>query len=176
MCTKEVEEHTIKKKFKFVANKPNSPKVEENNGNDLDSSFIDFTDIDFDEIGQQSTSITFEGNQITYDLLVPNGLLTNDHPHIFKDQSNDEQSQNGQKIVGKNKEQLAKQDQIKTLAVVTTTDTDAIGSQIVKKNDTETNQSIDQFEQNQIAERTKAILLLANMLKNDQEIMKSKQN
>ena len=172
MCTKEVEEHTIKKKFKFVANKPNSPKVEENNGNDLDSSFIDFSDVDFDEIDQQSTSITFEGNQITYDLLVPNGLLTNDHPHIFKDQSNDEQSQNGRKIVGQNKEQQAKQDQIKTLAVVTTTD--AIGSQIVKKNDTETNPSIDQFEQNQIAERTKAILLLANMLKNDQEIMKSK--
>ena len=174
MCTKEVEEPTIKKKFKFVANKPNSPKVEENNGNDLDSSFIDFSDVDFDEIDQQSTSITFEGNQITYDLLVPNGLLTNDHPHIFKDQSNDEQSQNGQKIVGQNKEQQAKQDQIKTLAAVTTTD--AIGSQIVKKNDTETNPSIDQFEQNQIAERTKAILLLANLLKSDQEIMKSKQN
>ena len=172
MCTKEVEEHTIKKRFKFVANKPISPNVEEKKGNDLDSSFIDFSDVDFDEIDQQSTSITFEGNQITYDLLVPNGLLTNDHPHIFKDQSNDEQSQNGQKIVGRNKEQLAKQDQIKTLAVVTTTD--AIGSQIVKKNDTETNPSIDQFEQNQIAERTKAILLLANMLKNDQEIMKSK--
>ena len=174
MCTKEVEEHTIKKRFKFVANKPNSPKVEENNGNDLDSSFIDFTDVDFDEIGQQSTSITCEGNQITYDLLVPNGLLTNDHPHIFKDESNDEQSKNGQKIVGQNKEQQDKQDQnqIKTLAVVTTT-TDPIGSQIVKKNDTETNQT---FEQNQIAERTKAILLLANLLKSDQEIMKSKQN
>ena len=170
MCTKEVEEHTIKKRFKFVANKPISQNVEENNGNDLDSSFIDFNDVDFNEIGQQSTSITFEGNQITYDLLVPNGLLTNDHPHIFKDG----QSKNGQKIVGQNKEQQDKQDQnqIKTLAVVTTT-TDPIGSQIVKKNDTETNQT---FEQNQIAERTKAILLLANMLKNDQEMIKSKQN
>ena len=172
MCTKEVEEHTIKKRFKFVANKPISPKVEENNENDLDSSFIDFYDVDFDEIGQQSTSITFEGNQITYDLLVPNGLLTNDHPHIFKD----EQSKNGQKIVGQNEEKQAKQNQIKTLAVVTTTDTDAISSKIVKKNDIETNSSIDPFEQNQIAERTKAILLLANLLKSDQEIMKSKQN
>jgi hypothetical protein len=175
MCTKEVEEHTIKKRFKFVANKPNSPKVEENNGNDLDSSFIDFNDVDFNEIGQQSTSITCEGNQITYDLLVPNGLLTNDHPHIFKDQSNDEQSKNGQKIFGQNKKEQAKQDQIKTLAVVTTTD--AISSQVVeKKNDIKTNQSIDQFEQNQITERTRAIFLLANLLKNDQEIMKSKHN
>ena len=175
MCSKEVEEHTIKKRFKFVANKPISQNVEENNGNDLDSSFIDFNDVDFNEIGQQSTSITFEGNQITYDLLVPNGLLTNDHPHIFKDQSNDEQSKNGQKIFGQNKEEQAKQDQIKTLAVVTTTD--AISSQVVeKKNDIKTNQSIDQFEQNQITERTRAIFLLANLLKNDQEIMKSKHN
>jgi hypothetical protein len=175
MCSKEVEEHTIKKRFKFVANKPISQNVEENNGNDLDSSFIDFNDVDFNEIGQQSTSITFEGNQITYDLLVPNGLLTNDHPHIFKDQSNDEQSKNGQKIFGQNKKEQAKQDQIKTLAVVTTTD--AISSQVVeKKNDIKTNQSIDQFEQNQITERTRAIFLLANLLKNDQEIMKSKHN
>ena len=89
---------------------------------DFSRTTADFTDVDLDEIGQQSTSITFEGNQITYDLLVPNGLLTNDHPHIFKDQSNDEQSKNGQKIFGQNKEEQAKQDQIKNLAVVTTTD------------------------------------------------------
>ena len=71
------------KKFKFKSTKPILARNENLPDDPFNTSFPDLSD--FDEIEAQATSITFEGNKIVYDILVPNALLICDHPDIFQD-------------------------------------------------------------------------------------------
>ena len=71
------------KKFKFKSKKPILAMNESMPDDPFNTSFPSLED--FDEIEAQATSITFEGNKIVYDILVPNALLICDHPDIFQD-------------------------------------------------------------------------------------------
>ena len=83
--SQEVEERTIKR-FRFQSTpKPAVqvvptvqvlPNVQEDDP--FNSSFIDI-----DAIEDQAESVTIEGKTVVYDVLVPNGMLIKDHPHLF---------------------------------------------------------------------------------------------
>ena len=84
MFTQEVVTQEVQvKKFKFKSTKPILATNENFPDDPFNTSFPDSSD--FDEIEAQATSITFEGNKIVYDILVPNALLICDHPDIFQD-------------------------------------------------------------------------------------------
>ena len=84
MFTQEVVTQEVEvKKFKFKSTKPFLATNENFPDDPFNTSFPSLED--FDEIEAQATSITFEGNKIVYDILVPNALLICDHPDIFQD-------------------------------------------------------------------------------------------
>ena len=84
MFTQEVVTQEVEvKKFKFKSTKPILATNENLPDDPFNTSFPN--EADFDEIEAQATSITFEGNKIVYDILVPNALLICDHPDIFQD-------------------------------------------------------------------------------------------
>ena len=84
MFTQEVVTQEVEvKRFKFKSTKPILATNENLPDDPFNTSFPN--EADFDEIEAQATSITFEGNKIVYDILVPNALLICDHPDIFQD-------------------------------------------------------------------------------------------